>query len=282
MTDIAMLVNATPDAGLHRRRVRRAKAEEPAVTRAAETGRPVVTPDVRPAGDLPAGPRILVADTELRIGATIAAMLGPQTGAEVRTVSRAQDALQWAEQTRPDLVMVDVELHGTTGGLDTAAELHRRRAAPVVLMLGEQDPDRERIAASGAVGCVRKPLRPAAVLPAVEVALARSATLVALREQVDDITTRLRHRELIDRAKSLLMSHRGMSEPQAFRWLQRTAMDRRTPMATVAAATIDRLAAADQAGDATTAAATWAVVPPAGPWRPPLPVVLPGPSARAV
>lgn len=268
MTEMTTAVSRVPGgacAPAQRRRVRRARESGPVDL--PVTGR-APAPTKEPETRAPSAPRILVVDQDPQTGAAIAAMLGARGGTVLRTVGRSRDALRWAAELRPDLVMVDAGLRDaagsvgpTTDGLGAAAELHRRQAAPVVLMIGERAPSRERIATSGALGCVVKPLRPAAVLPAVEVALARSATLEALRDQVQDITARLRDRELVERAKGLLMTHRGMSEPQAFRWLQRTAMDRRTPMATVAAATVDRFAA-DQVAAPSPTRAAFAVVPP--------------------
>lgn len=267
MTETTTAVSRAPGgvcAPGQRRRVRRARDGDRVDLGA--TAR-VPAPAQEPGTPAPSAPRVLVVDPDPQTGAAIAAILGARGGTVVRTVAGTRDALRWTAELRPDLVMVDAGQRpvGSTGpaadGLGTAAELHRRQAAPVVLMLGERAPSRDRIASSGALACVVKPLRPAAVLPAVEVALARSATLDALRDQVEDITARLRDRELVERAKGLLMTHRGMSEPQAFRWLQRTAMDRRTPMATVAAATVDRFAA-DRIVAPSPSRAGFAVVPP--------------------
>lgn len=254
---------------VRRRRVRPPRATGPAPAgdpspSGEGSGPPATSADPRPR------PHILVADSEPLTATTIAGILGERGGTVVGSVSRGQDVLRLASQLQPDLVLIDAGLHGTatgdqgriTDGLDTAAELHRHHA-PVVLLLEDRAPVDERLAASGALACLAKPLRPAAVLPTVQVALARSVTLSALRDQVDDITGRLRDRAVIERAKGLLMERRGMTEPQAFRWLQRTAMDRRTPMATVAVSVVDRL---DESSGAlptiTPPAAVRPVVPP--------------------
>lgn len=194
-------------------------------------------------------PRIVVVDADPQIPRMVAAVLGPTGAAVVGVSRRAADAVELVEQLRPDLLLLEA---GTTDpvpdgsardGLEVAAELHRRRLVPVVLLLDDRPTtDHDHLGDSGAVGCVRKPLRSDALPAAIAMATARAAGLASLREQVADITGRLRDRELLERAKGLLMEHRGLSEPQAFRWLQRTAMDRRTPMTTVAAAVIDRFA----------------------------------------
>lgn len=188
-------------------------------------------------------PRIVVVDADPQVARTIGAVLRPSGATIVGTAERAADAVTLIDRLRPDLVMLEAGPGGD--GYRVAADLHRRALAPVVLLLhGDADPAADPIAESGAVGCLSTPLRSDALPPVVEMALARAASLTALREQVADITGRLRDREVLERAKGLLMVHRGLSEPQAFRWLQRTAMDRRTPMTTVAAAVVDRFASA--------------------------------------
>jgi len=99
----------------------------------------------------------------------------------------------------------------------------------------------ERARDAGAMAYLVKPFSPADLLPAIELAVARYAEMIALREEVSDITERLETRKLVDRAKGLLMTNQKMTEPDAFRWIQRTAMDRRTSMQAVAQAVLEGL-----------------------------------------
>jgi len=127
-------------------------------------------------------------------------------------------------------------------GIDAAAQIVSEQIAPVVMLTAFSQRDLiERARDAGAMAYLVKPFSPADLLPAIELAVARYAEMIALREEVSDITERLETRKLVDRAKGLLMTNQKMTEPDAFRWIQRTAMDRRTSMQAVAQAVLEGL-----------------------------------------
>jgi response regulator NasT len=139
-------------------------------------------------------------------------------------------------QSAPDVVLLDVRMP-VMDGL-TAAELIRHQGSTAVVMLtayGERDlVDRARDAGAGAY--LVKPVSPGDLVPAIEMALARSRDIAELSSQVRDLHTRLAERKVIERAKSVVSARLGLDEDAAFAWLRRTAMDRRTSMAVVAEA----------------------------------------------
>jgi len=146
-----------------------------------------------------------------------------------------------ATELKPDLVIMDVKMP-IKDGIDAAAEIVADHIAPVVMLTAFSQRDLvERARDAGAMAYLVKPFSHADLLPAIELAVARHQELVALRAEVADVSERLEARKLIDRAKGLLMTAQKMSEPEAFRWIQRTAMDRRTSMQAVAQAVLDGL-----------------------------------------
>jgi len=128
-------------------------------------------------------------------------------------------------------------------GISAAERLTKNHIAPVVLLTAFSQKELvERASEAGALAYVVKPFTPNDLLPAIEIALSRYQQIVTLEAEVADMVERFETRKLVDRAKGLLMTRRQMSEPDAFRWIQRTAMDRRTTMKAVAEAVVDGLA----------------------------------------
>jgi response regulator NasT len=183
--------------------------------------------------------RVVIANDEPGARTALAEMLAEE-GFDV--VGQAGDGVQvvaMAQALRPDLVIIDVELD-KMDGIEAAGEIANEKIAPVVMISDRSTQDLvARARDAGAVGYLCKPLSRSSLLPTVEVAVARYAETAALRAQIADATQRLEARKVIDRAKGLLMTHRKMTEPEAFRWIQRTAMDRRATAAAVAAAVVD-------------------------------------------
>jgi len=159
------------------------------------------------------------------------------TGAGFSIVGRAGDAgqaLAMATDLRPDATL-----------MDTTFPMSDRHLAPVVMMADNADPDLIRQARdAGVLGYVLGPFTTERLVPAIEMAVARHAVNTALRAQLTDLTERLDTRKVIERAKGLLMTRLRMTEPEAFRSIQRTAMDNRTSITAVAHTVIERLATA--------------------------------------
>jgi AmiR/NasT family two-component response regulator len=128
-------------------------------------------------------------------------------------------------------------------GISAAERLSKGHIAPVVLLTAFSQKELvERATEAGALAYVVKPFTPNDLLPAIEIALARYAQIIALEAEVSDMVERFETRKLVDRAKGLLNEKMGLSEPEAFRWIQKASMDRRLTMHDVAQAIIEQLA----------------------------------------
>ena len=159
-----------------------------------------------------------------------------------------ETAVMLAKELRPDLVIMDVKMPGLDG-ISAAEQLSKDHVAPVVLLTAFSQKELvERASEAGALAYVVKPFTQNDLLPAIEIALARHAQLVALASEIDDLNERFETRKLVDRAKGLLTQKMGLSEPEAFRWIQKASMDRRLTMHEVAQAVVDQLAQPKRTG----------------------------------
>jgi len=187
--------------------------------------------------------RVLIAEDEALIRLDLAEMLTEEGFEVVGQAVDGEQAVVMAIDLRPDLVILDVKMP-KKDGIEAAGEIVADQIAPVVILTAFSQRDLiERARDAGAMAYLVKPFSKADLLPAIELAVARYAETAALRDEVADISQRLEARKIIDRAKGLLMTHQKMTEPEAFRWIQRTAMDRRTSMQAVAGAVLEGLAA---------------------------------------
>jgi AmiR/NasT family two-component response regulator len=140
-------------------------------------------------------------------------------------------------ELRPDVVVLAIA--PGPDDVPILTEITADRIAPVVVLSDDAGPDHvAAVRDAGAHGLLPAFPSRVALLPAIELAIARFAEIARLTAEIDAATRRLETRKLIDRAKGLLMTHRGLTEPEAFRWIQRTAMDRRKGSAAVAAQVI--------------------------------------------
>ncbi len=185
--------------------------------------------------------RVLIAEDEALIRLDLSEMLADEGFQVIGEAGDGVQAVQLARELRPDLVIMDVKMP-KKDGIDAAAEIVAEQIAPVVILTAFSQRDLiERARDAGAMAYLVKPFSQSDLLPAIELAVARHAEMVALRAEVADVTDRLEARKIIDRAKGLLMTNQKMSEPEAFRWIQRTAMDRRTSMQAIAQAVLEGL-----------------------------------------
>ncbi len=185
--------------------------------------------------------RVLIAEDEALIRLDLSEMLADEGFQVIGEAGDGVQAVQLARELRPDLVIMDVKMP-KKDGIDAAAEIVAEQIAPVVILTAFSQRDLiERARDAGAMAYLVKPFSQSDLLPAIELAVARHAEMVALRAEVADVTDRLEARKVIDRAKGLLMTNQKMSEPEAFRWIQRTAMDRRTSMQAIAQAVLEGL-----------------------------------------
>ncbi|HEY4992068.1 MAG TPA: response regulator [Nakamurella sp.] len=178
--------------------------------------------------------RVLIADDDPLIRMDLVEMLAEESFEVVGQVGDGERAAALAKELRPDLVIMDVKMPGKDG-IQAAAEIAGEQIAPVIILTAFSERDLiQRALHAGAMTYLAKPFSKATLLPAIELAAARYADAAALRAEVAEATRRLQARKVIDRAKGLLMTRGGLTEPQAFRWLKRTAIDHRTSMDTVA------------------------------------------------
>jgi response regulator NasT len=139
-----------------------------------------------------------------------------------------------AEDLRPDLVILDIKMP-IMDGLAAAEKIAGARIAPVVILTAFSQRELvERARAAGAMAYLVKPFQKSDLVPAVEIALSRFAEVSALESEVATLHERLETRKAVERAKGMLMTAYSMTEPQAFKWIQRTAMDHRMTMREVA------------------------------------------------
>jgi response regulator NasT len=184
----------------------------------------------------------LIAEDEALIRLDLSEMLTEEGFEVVGAVGDGEQAVQQAEQLRPDLVILDVKMP-VLDGIAAAERIAGARIAPVVILTAFSQRDLvERARTAGAMAYLVKPFQKKDLLPAIDMATARFAEIVTLEAEVSDLTQRLETRKVVERAKGVLMDEHGMTEPEAFRWIQRAAMNRRTSMRTVAAAVLKGLA----------------------------------------
>jgi len=178
--------------------------------------------------------RVVVAEDEAIIRLDVVEILREAGFDVVGEAGDGEAAVRLVEETRPDLVVMDVKMP-VLDGISAAERIAKARLAPVVLLTAFSQAELvERARDAGAMAYVVKPFSATALLPAVEIAISRYAELLALEEEVADITDRFETRKQVERAKGLLMQSMGLSEPEAFRWIQKTSMDRRLSMREVA------------------------------------------------
>jgi response regulator NasT len=178
--------------------------------------------------------RVLVAEDEALIRLDLKEMLQEEGYDVVGEAADGEQAVRLAEELKPDLVILDVKMP-VLDGISAAEQIVAQRIAPVVMLTAFSQRDLvERAVEAGAMAYLVKPFAKSDLLPTIEVAVSRHAQLTALEDEVADLTDRLETRKLVDRAKGRLQTERGMSEPEAFRWIQKTSMDRRTSMRAVA------------------------------------------------
>jgi AmiR/NasT family two-component response regulator len=198
----------------------------------------------RPADEAAAssgGLRILVAEDEALIRMDLAEMLDEGGHQVVGQAADGEQAVQLARELHPDLVVMDIKMPGMDG-LTAAEILGREGLAPVVMLTAFSDRALvERARDAGVMAYVVKPFTATDILPAIEIARPRWQEFRALREEVADLNERFETRKRLDRAKGLLMAQSKLTEAEAFRWIQKAAMDRRTSMREVADTIIAKL-----------------------------------------
>jgi len=200
--------------------------------------------------------RVVIAEDEALIRLDLKEMLEePGEGAYV-VIGEASDgdtAVHLAADLKPDLVIMDIKMP-VLDGISAAEQIAERRLAPVVILTAFSQRDLvQRASNAGAMAYLVKPFTKAELVPAIEIAVSRFAELNALQSEISDLRERLAMRKLLDRAKGVLQAMHGMTEPEAFRWIQKTSMDRRMTMRVLAQEILDGQAAPEPGAAASTA-----------------------------
>ena len=150
------------------------------------------------------------------------------------------EAVELAKSKKPDIIVMDIKMPNLDG-ISAAEQIQALRIPIVLLTAFSQKELVERASEAGAMAYVVKPFTPNDLLPAIEIAWSRHQQLTALEAEVQDLTERFETRKLVDRAKGLLNEKMNLTEPEAFRWIQKASMDRRLTMHEVALTIIDQL-----------------------------------------
>ena len=183
--------------------------------------------------------RVVIAEDEALIRLDLKEMLAEEGYDVVGEAGDGETAVALAEEHRPDLVVLDVKMP-KLDGISAAERIAKQRIAPVVILTAFSQRELvERARDAGAMAYLVKPFSRNDLVPAVEMAVSRFAELSELEREVSTLTERLEVRKLVDRAKGVLQESLGVSEPDAFRWIQKTAMDLRLSMRDVAQGVLD-------------------------------------------
>lgn len=185
---------------------------------------------------------VVVAEDESLIRLDVVETLRDHGFNVIGEAADGEKAVELVRELRPDLVVMDVKMP-LMDGISAAEIINKEALAPVVLLTAFSQRELvERASEAGALAYVVKPFGPNDLIPAIEIALSRYQQLTALADEVSDLAERLESRKILDRAKGILNNAMGLTEPEAFRWIQKASMDRRLTMREVAETIIDQLA----------------------------------------
>jgi response regulator NasT len=178
--------------------------------------------------------RVVIAEDEALIRMDLAEMLVEEGYAVVGQAPDGATAVDLAEQEHPDLVILDVKMP-VLDGITAAERIAEARIAPVVILTAFSQRELvERARDAGAMAYLVKPFTRSDLVPAIEIAVSRFTELATLEREIADLGEQMAARKAVDRAKGILQKELGLSEPDAFRWIQKTAMDLRRSMREVA------------------------------------------------
>jgi len=188
--------------------------------------------------------RILVAEDEALIRMDLVEMLQEAGYEVVAQATNGEEAIALANEHHPDLAILDVKMP-VLDGISAAKKIIA--IAPVLMLTAFSQRELvDRARDAGVMAYVVKPFTIGDLVPAIEIAISRYTQMKSLADEVADLHERLETRKIIDRAKGILMKALNLSEPEAFSWIQRAAMDRRLTMKEVAHAVISPEAALDK------------------------------------
>jgi response regulator NasT len=183
--------------------------------------------------------RVVIAEDEAIIRLDLKETLEEEGYEVVGETGRGDEAIDLVRQLEPDLAILDIKMPGLDG-LTAAREITADKKAAVLILTAFSQRDLiEQARDAGALAYLVKPFQKSELIPAVEVALGRFNEMRALADQNLSLAEQLETRKLVDRAKGRLMDNQGLSEADAFRYIQKTAMDTRQTLKVVAQKVID-------------------------------------------
>ena len=179
-------------------------------------------------------PTVIVAEDEALIRLDLVELLTEEGYDVVGEAGDGEEAVKLARELDPDLVILDVKMP-KMDGISAAEIIAEERIAPIVMLTAFSQRDLvERARDAGAMAYVVKPFGASDVVPAIEIAMGRFQEITAIEEELASLEDRFESRKTIDQAKGILQQDLGLTEPEAFRWIQKTAMDMRKSMRDVA------------------------------------------------
>jgi response regulator NasT len=184
--------------------------------------------------------RVVVAEDESLIRMDIVETLRDKGFDVVGEAGDGNKAVELAFALKPDLIVMDIKMPDLDG-LSAAEKIAELKIPVVLLTAFSQQELVTRAAEVGAMAFLVKPFSPQDLLPAIEIALSRHAQLIALEAEIQDLGERLETRKLVERAKAVLSEKMKLTEPEAFRWIQKASMDRRLSMADVSRTVLEQL-----------------------------------------
>ena len=198
--------------------------------------------------------RVVIAEDEALIRLDLKEMLEEEGYEVVGEAADGEKAVELASALKPDLVILDVKMP-VLDGISAAERIAAQQIAPVVILTAFSQRELvERARDAGTMAYLVKPFTKADLVPTIEIAVSRFQEMSALGTEVGTLRDRLEVRKVLDRAKGRLQSEHGLSEPEAFRWIQKTSMNRRVTMRAVAEAVLAGELPDDPAGSGGTTA----------------------------
>ena len=185
---------------------------------------------------------VIVAEDESLIRMDIVETLIEHGFDVIAEASDGEQAVALVTEHKPDLLVMDIKMPNLDG-ISAAEKLVGSKTPIVLLTAFSQKELVDRASEAGAMAYVVKPFTPNDLMPAIEIALSRHAQFTALEAEIQDLNERFETRKLVDRAKGLLNEKMNLTEPEAFRWIQKASMDRRLTMQEVAQTVIEQLGA---------------------------------------
>lgn len=178
--------------------------------------------------------KVLVAEDEALIRLDLVELLTDEGFEVVGQAADGEEAIKLARELEPDLVVMDIKMP-KVDGITAAETIAEERIAPIVMLTAFSQRDLvERARDAGAMAYVVKPFDASDLIPSIEIAIGRFAEIKAIEDELANLEERFESRKIIDQAKGILQEGLGLTEPEAFRWIQKTAMDLRKSMREVA------------------------------------------------